>query len=383
MRRQQNQKTRVQRRLQVRSTQRLATIIAVATPLLCLGPAQSRADEPIWATGHVADADGQPLVNAVVAVYDDSNHVVDYARTDRNGDYALAVPPRALHLEHKHGKGFLAEVFGGVTRFVGESVDFMANPVRAGVRAVTSSEAAAFTDPVTRGGIAVGGAVVDRALFAVSPKPKTPIGQLERKQPGAMVVKVIAPDHNDLLGIAHVYWVQDEVSRLGGKQKRTTAAWLDPIQLTSSSTEKPSKVESDYLRFTGARLVPSLVEPGQTVHVYARLKTPPAPATPVVVVARNDRTGEKWEMTPSADGLYAAEFTVDRKFPHDDQHISILAYAALEQKPGRRLDAEHAIEGDGLWNPKESFVYDPLLVVSRNRVDLTLTVIPGDRRGHR
>src|SRR5580700_3889819 len=91
---------------QVRLRRRVAAVIGLPVPLLalcCTLPA--KADEPVWATGHVADADGDPLVGAIVAVYDDSNHVVDYARTDRSGDYALAVPPRAIHLEHRPGKG--------------------------------------------------------------------------------------------------------------------------------------------------------------------------------------------------------------------------------------------------------------------------------------
>jgi hypothetical protein len=359
----------------------MTVMMLFALPLTVVTASQVRADEPVWATGQVTDSEGKPLAGAIVAVYDDSNHVVDYARTDGNGDYALAVPERAMHLERRRGKGFLAEVFGNVTRFVGTTAGFLANPVRAGVHAVTSSEAAGFADPLMKGGIAAGGIVVDQALFAVTPKPKDPLGKLERKQPGAMVLKVIAPDHNDLLGIARVYWMQDEVSRLGGKQKRTTAAWVDPIRLTPVASDKPSKAESDYFHFTAARLAPSLIMPGQTAHVFVKLKTPTEPATHVIVVARNDRTGAKWEMTPNSNGIYECEFDIDRRFPHDDQHISIIAYAALEQKPGRRPDAEHAIEAAGLWNPKESYVYDPLLVVSRNRVDLTLTVVPDEKRG--
>jgi len=357
-----------------RSRLGLAAALAALTIIGAEYPA-ARADQPVWACGHVLDAEGRPMIGAIVAAYDDANHVVDYAKTDSYGDYALAVPEHALHIEHRRGQGFLAEVFGGAVRFVDGGVGFMANPVRAGIHAVTVSEATAFADPLTRGGIIVGGAVVDEALFAVSPKPKDPLDRVERKKPGAMVIKVIAPDHNDLLSITHTYWVQDEVSRLGGKQKRTTAAWLDPIQLTAVGSDKPSKVEADYLHFTGARLTPSLAEPGQIVHIFARISTPPDPTVHMVVVARNDRTGEKWELKQTADGRFAGEFEVRRRTPRDNQAISILAYAALEQRPGRRADAEHAIEAAGLWNPKTPYVYDPLLVVSRNRADLTLTVI--------
>ena len=199
---------------------------------LYLSVLPAHAEQPVWATGHIVDASNRPMAGALVAVYDDNNKVVDYARADENGDYALAVPRSALHIQEHRAKGFFAEVFGGVTRFVGSTVEFVANPLRAGVRAVTSSQAANFTDPLTRGGFAVGGAVVDKALFAVSPRPKRPADQELRKMPGAMMIKVIAPDRNDLVGVTRVYWIQRETFKARGKQTQTLAAWLDPVQLT-------------------------------------------------------------------------------------------------------------------------------------------------------
>src|SRR5437667_10241652 len=109
---------------------------ACALTMLVLGILSAQAENLVWATGKVLDPSGTPMAGAIVAVYDDNNKVVDYARTDAKGEYALALPPRALHLERKHGKGFIAEVFSGVTRFVGGAAAFVANPVRAGVRAV-------------------------------------------------------------------------------------------------------------------------------------------------------------------------------------------------------------------------------------------------------
>lgn len=357
--------------------------LSLLSLLLLAGTAGAvRAEEPIWATGHVTDVAGEPLVGALVAVYDDNNHIVDYARTDRNGDYALALPRSALHLYHHHGPGFLAEVFGTLTRFVGSTVGFVANPVRAGVHAVTSSQAANFTDPLTRGEITAGGAVIDEALFAVSPRPKQPTPQDNRKQPGAMLLKVIAPDRNDLVSVAHVYWIEDEIFRAGGRTKHTTAAWIDPVQLTYLDTERPSRVRSDYLTFTTSRLQPSLAEVGQTVRIYAVMPTPPTPEIHVVVVARNDRTGEKWELESLGEGRYTCEIEISKRFPRNDQTISLIAYPALEQHPGRRHDVEGAIEHAGLWNPKKPYVYDPLMVVSRNRADLTLTVVASQRRKH-
>ena len=347
---------------------------------VCGAVSPARAEQPVWATGHIVDASNRPMAGAIVAVYDDNNKVVDYARADEHGDYALAVPRSALHIQEHHAKGFFAEVFGGVTRFVGSSVEFVANPLRAGVRAVTSSQAAAFTDPLTKGGLAVGGAVVDKALFAVTPRPKRPVDQELRKMPGALLIKVIAPDRNDLVAVTRVYWIQKETFKARGRQTQTLAAWLDPVQLTSVDSEKPSSIQSTYLNFTFARMEPSLAEPGQTVRISATLPAPPEPAIHAIVVAHDRQTGKKWELLPVGNGRYEAEIVVDKHWGRDDHSISIIAYPGSELKPGRRPEVEKAIEGAGLWDSKKPYIYDPLVVVSRNRADLTLTVLGPNKR---
>ena len=213
--------------------------VMLALAGLLLLPLTAHAEDLVWATGRVLDERGRPMSGALVAVYDDSNKVVDYARTDRNGDYALAVPKKVLHLEHRHGKGFIAEVFGTVTRFVGDAAGFVSSPLRAGVRAVTSSQAANLTDPLTRGGIVAGGVVADQVLFAVTPRQRKETPQEERKQPGALFMKVIAPNSNDLVSVGRVYWVQQEVLKAGGKQSRTIAAWNWPPPVPAWSGALP------------------------------------------------------------------------------------------------------------------------------------------------
>ncbi len=357
-----------------------AGMALLGAAMLC-GQPVCRADQPVWATGHVVDASNRPLVGALVAVYDDNNKVIDYARTDETGDYALAVPRNALHLQEHHAKGFFAEVFGGVTRVVGGTVGFVANPLRAGVKAVTSSQIAAFADPLTKGGLAVGGAVVDQALFAASPHPRRPSEQELRKLPGALLIKVIAPDNSDMVGITRVYWIQKETYKTRGRETHALAAWLDPVQLMNLSSDKPSNVQSTYLNFTSARLEPSLAQRGQTVRISAALTTPAEPTVHVLVVARDNRTGESWELQPAGNGRFETQFVVDKRFATDDHPISILAYPASELKPGRRPDVEKAIAGADLWDTKKPFLYEPLLVVSRNRAEVTLTVLgPGKRR---
>ena len=340
----------------------------------------ARAEDLVWATGRVSGSDGKPLSGALVAVYDEKNKVVDYARTDQNGEYALAVPKRVLNLS-KRGKGFFAEVVGGITRFVGGAAGFVANPLRAGVSAVTSGQVAATIDPITRGGIAAGGALADQLLFSMKPQQRRPTLQEERKMPGALVVKVAMPGKNDLVGVTRVYWMQQETFKAGGKQTKTLAAWLDPVQLTPAESETPSLFQTEYMQFKAARIEPSIAEPGQLVRLRARFATPPEPQVNIVVVARNSRTGQKWELTDRGDGLYEAEVEIDKRFPRDDQIITLVAYAAVSQTPGRRKDAEGAIEGAGLFDPKKSYVYNPLLVVSRNRAEVVLTVLSPQKRG--
>lgn len=340
----------------------------------------ARAEELVWTSGKVLDPGGRAMRGAYVAVYDDGNRVVDYARTDSEGEYALAVPKRLLHLDHGHGHGFIAEVFTGVTRFVGGAAEFVANPLRSGVHAITSAEAALDPNILTKGAITGGGAAVDQVLFAVTPRQKRKVPVEERKRPGALLLKVVAPDRSDVVGVGHIYWMQEELFTAGGRSKKTLAAWIDPVQLEQADSERPSKIDGSYLRFASARIEPSIAEPGQHVRIIARLPLPPAPEINMIVVARNSKTGQKWELQRDNDGYFSTDIEVDKRFPRDDQTISLIAYAADERHPGRRPNAEGAIEHSGMWDPRKAFVYDPVIVVSRSRADLTLTVVSPSRR---
>lgn len=349
--------------------------VRLFVPLLlcaCLSTG-ARAEDLVWATGRVYAADGRkPLAGAIVAVYDDKNRVVDYAKTDVNGDYALAVPRSALHLDRK-GKGFLHQVVsavGGVGRIA-------ALPLKAGIRAAAA--ASTVSDPLTRIGIGTASGVAQGLVDIMAPAEKKRVANL-RAQPGVLVMKVAMPGHNDAVSIARVYWMQEEVYRAGGKEQRALAAWFDPAYLTRAGEEKPSTIVSDYLTFTSARLEPSIAEIGQTVALTVTLPAPPEPSVPVVVVARNSRNGHTFELSPLGNGLYRGEFVVDKKFPRHDQIITVLAYAQQTDSPGRNRKVEDAIHGAGLWKPDRPYVYNPLLVVSRNRAEVALTVVEPPKR---
>jgi hypothetical protein len=67
---------------------------------------------------------------------------------------------------------------------------------------------------------------------------------------------------------------------------------------------------------------------------------------------------------------------VDEFLKPNDHTISVLAYAAEGPEGGRRPDLEVEIEKSKLWDLKRPFINNPLLLVSRNRADMTLTVVP-------
>lgn len=348
--------------------------VVVLTTLICLAALPAFGDELVWATGRVISQNTKkPIADATVAVFDDQGRVLDYARTDANGVYTLAIPRSALHLTSKHGGGFLHEVAGGVGRLVGG----VAGPLKYGIRAAAS--AASVSDPLAKIGVGAASglaqSVVDSLAPSGHPSPK-PVWM-----PGSVLMRVTAPGHNDAIAIAHVYWMEQEVYRVGGKETRSLCAWFDPAHLTDAAANQPSTVASPYLLFADARAEPGIAQPGDRVTLSVRLPLPPQPAAPLVVVARDARTGRIYQLQPAGGDIYRCEFDVDKRFPKNDHTICILAYPAQADEPGRSKKVEAAIQRAGLWDPHKPYRYDPLLVASRNRAEVTITVVPPLRDG--
>jgi hypothetical protein len=352
-----------------------ALTILIAALLLGLGQL-ARAEQFVWITGRVLNASGQPVANATVAVYDSRNRVIDYVRTDANGEYTLAVPPSALHLNRRKG-GFLHQVSRGVNAAVGGAGNLIGGPIKSGIRAASSVVSAG--DPLSRAGI---GAAIGIATNIVDIVTGSGVRRstLQRTSPGVLTVKAVADGHNDVVALGRVYWVQEEVYRADGREERAVVAWMDPVRLTPAGGSGPSTVSSDYLCFTDARISPGIVERGGEVTLSVTFRKPPEPRTPVVIVARNSRTGKTYGLDRVAEDRYECKFVVDKRNPLNDQIITILAYAEQDVRPGRNPDVERAIERAGLWDPRRPFVYNPLLIASRNRVELTLTVVDLGRR---
>src|SRR5690348_12295126 len=184
------------------------TRLSLVALLLCLLPGLVRADELVYTTGKVYAKDGKtPLAGAIVAVYDDKNHVVDYAQTDAYGEYTLAVPRGALHLNKKGGGGFLHQVVSGVSSVVSGAAKLMAYPLRAGIR--VAQDAANAGDPLTKLGVGAAGGIANLLVDNVSPREKTR-AQQARSLPGVLVVKATMPGCNDAVSLARVYWVEEQ-----------------------------------------------------------------------------------------------------------------------------------------------------------------------------
>ncbi|MBM3492776.1 MAG: carboxypeptidase regulatory-like domain-containing protein [Armatimonadetes bacterium] len=352
------------------------TVSPLLALLALLSAPAALADDLVWTTGRVADSSGQPVAGATVAVYDVKNRVVDYVKTDASGEYTLAVPRSALNLPKRRG-GFIHQVSRSVNSLVGGAGRVAGAPLKAGIRAAGSL--VAVTDPITRVGL---GAAVGLATSMVDIVTGTGVkrGTLRRTAPGVVAVKVVADGHNDAVALGRVYWMQEELYRVDGRDQRALVAWMDPVRLSPSTGEGPSTIASDYLCFTGARISPGIVERGQEVTVTVTFRKPPEPRTPVVVVARNARTGKTYGLDRIGEDRYQCRFVVDKRHPLNDQMITVLAYAEQEVRPGRNQDAERAIGRAGLWDPNRPFVYDPLLLAGRNRVELVLTVVDLGKR---
>jgi hypothetical protein len=349
---------------------RLALLAACSLWLLV--PSASHAEDLIWATGTVKNAAGRPLQGATVALYNDKNQVVDYAKTDSEGTYALAIPRSALHLDKKGGGFFhkVAGAVGGVGRIA-------AMPLKMGIRAAAGIATA--SDPLTRVGIGTASGVAQGLVDVMAPRERKKPAEL-RKMPGVVVMKVTAPGHNDAVSLARVYWMEEQSIRAGGRDQRVVTTWVDPVKMTHSGSTDPSTFDSTYLTFTETRFEPSIAEPGQRVMLATRLLLPPDPRTPVVVVARNNKTGQLYELERMDAGVYGTYIEIDKRFPRNDQTFTILAYAEQDEKPGRSKKVEDALQRGGYFQPDKPFVYNPLVVVSRNRGEVVLTVVEPARK---
>lgn len=392
--------------------------IALALAAILVTPTAVRADDVVYAGGRILAADGKtPLADAAIAVYDEKGKVIAHGKTDAAGRYSLAVPRGALHLSKKRGGGFslggilkgagsllnvaagvapmalggfgglpglggggaLSAVtglagggnpLGGLGGLAGKLPGGVALPNGANMKKMMEAMQKAgaqggMSDELMRSLMSAHGDGMDDEFGADAPSPNSP---------GALVFRVTCSGYNEVGGVGQIYWMQDETVQDNGKDKARSVAWVDPICLAKDGDSLPSRIVRGYFAFADSGIEPAIVEMGQTVTIFAKLPLPEEPKVDLVVLARNAKTGEAWELSLGADGVYKAEIPVDKKFAKNDQTISILAYPRAGTE-GRSKKAEDAIKGAGLWKLDKRFEYNPRIIASRNRADLRLTVV--------
>jgi hypothetical protein len=382
---------------------------AVAVALCAATGLPVRASDAVQTTGQVFQSDGKtPLANATVAIVDEKGKVIANAKTDVDGRYTLHVPRGAFHLPEHKGGNFL----GGVGKAL-STVAQVAAPLAAGLAG--GGAAAGLAESAlshVAGAAHPPGAVIATPEDAVRHIPQAsrdrihqqgisdsmlaqalkqgPLDLLNNfgksrdefvdnppdpKSPGALTIRVSRTDYSELDNVNQVYWMQDVREEEKGKDRKITAATLDPILLSKPDEGKVSRIDRKRMQFSAGTPTPTLIEFGQKLSVKARFSVPDEQKSEIVVIARNSKSGEIYELTPSADGIYAAEIEVDKRFQKDEQTISILAYRSDAEKPGRSKKVEEALEHAGHWKLDKAYEYNPLLVASRNRLDLRLTVV--------
>jgi hypothetical protein len=375
-----------------------------ALALLALTTASSlaRAEEMVNVTGRVyADGSKTPLADADVAVVNDKDKVVAEGKTDAEGKYSLPVPRKYLHLPTaKKGGSFLGGLVGGlagdligiVNPFAGMGYE-LAKGLAGTMQHSGASQAdiaRMYAGRVTQEDgdrlIAAGARKQDvEKMLKYSAENFDADGNFipPRSAPGALSLKVVMAGHKEASGVGQIYWMEtDKVRAENGHEKRETNAWMDPVVLVEDNAETPSRFTRNYFTLMEAHLDPATIEAGQTVALAVTLLVPPEQsAVPLIVIARHSKTGKIYELTRAGEGgAYQCQIEVDKRFPKKDQLISVVAYPQKSEKPGRDAKIEHALEEAGVWKLDRPYMYNPLLLASRNRADVLLTVVKPSRQ---
>lgn len=216
-------------------------------------------------------------------------------------------------------------------------------------------------------------------LLAVSNGSQEGTDMLPANAPGALPVRITREGHSDTVGVTQIYGLQEQTLRVGGKQTHTMTAWVDPVHLVETENQAPTLVPHRFFKLQQALAEPSIAEYGQTVTLSVKMAAPVDPSLPSVVIAHNVKTGKDYELTPAGDDRYCAEIVVDREFVKNAQTLCILAYAGDPEKPGRSKKSEDALRGGGVWDASKPYLFDPRICRSRNRAEVTLTVVEPHR----
>lgn len=351
--------------------------------------------------GRVIDtATGKPVAGATVALQDKKGKVLAWTQTDAQGQYAIAADSvQILRLQPSRRRGLLTRIargIGGVVMLPVKATSVAvkgATEVVKNVNPVQTAKATVITaatgNPVPAVS-QIAGSTLDTASSRaertareraarslLGERLEKPKEQRQDPVPGETLITVSAPGYKPANGKAGAYWLEPPATienRLVG-----TRAWLESVKLAPVAGDKKSEIENVAILLAEPRMDPSLVPAGGTVSLAAKLQTPGNQPLNARIFAREDKKRTVVELKAQGNNVYAGELALDPKTPVGETIVTIVALRAepvevkLEEKKADPL-LEFARQLDDL-DPDKKYEFDPRIMASENRLDLTLTVL--------
>lgn len=358
--------------------------------------------------GRVIDTvTGQPLPGATVALQDKNGKVMAWAKTDAQGQYVLAADSlTVLQLRPSRRRGFLERMARGVGDVVAAPVKVAANVVKQ-VDPINTAKAAVIST-VTANPAPVAAQVADTASKAVKEQANgtavqaaaqaregtakavlgerqaSPKEKREGLLPGEVFLSVVAPGYKDLKDKAGVYWLEpaSEASPDGKTPQSGVRAWLETVKLApATAADKKCEVENNAILLAEGRAEPALAPAGSTVKLAVKLATPGNQPLKIRVFAREDKKRTVIELKPKdgAPGVYAGELTLDPKLDIGDTTVTLIALRSEPIEVKLKADKTDPLlefaKGLDDLDAGKPYEFDPRIMASENRLDLTLTVL--------
>jgi hypothetical protein len=355
--------------------------------------------------GKVVDAaSGQPVADATVALQDRSGKVVAWTRTNAQGKYAIAADSlKLLQLRPSRRRGLLAQLVRGAGKVVNapvkaasavvsgaasvvKEVDPVNTAKSAAVSGVSGSPAPVVSQ-VTGGALnAVGEKAEKRAKenavkAVLGERQASPKKKRDALVPGEVVIAVSAPNYKEARGQAGAYWLEPPARDQG--QPVGPRAWLETVKLAPAGSDKKSEIEDAAVLLAEPHMEPSLAPAGTAVKISVKLQAREAPASNIRVFAREDKKRKVVELKAQGDNVFTGELALDPKTPVGDTSVTLVALRAEPVEVDLRESKEdpllHLAERLDDLDADKPYEFDPRIMASENRLDLTLTVLDPKR----
>jgi hypothetical protein len=370
----------------------IALVSALATPSLSAAPLHKNPFVRGVIYGKILDASGKPVGGATVALYNRTNKVLSWARTDPNGCYCLAANTKlALDIKPSKNRGLLMRCCNAAQEVVMTPVravaNMVANPgltvaaagvsVASGTPAPLEAQAIAASVPnhetVVQTQLAAQGAAAAQAL-GVGPLPPP----TDQSTEGQAYLAVEAPGFKKADVKANAYWLEPPADQNG--LKMGLQAWVDTVQLAPETAKQNAVPVPDEIKLISPTISSSLVPAGSDVHLTVRVQAPASGNHPIRVFAREYPRNIVVELFPGKDkDVYEGDMHIDRLCSLGDATICI---GALRAKPVEvKLDTDNndaffrfvkRLEDMQAGKP---YGYDPMIMASQNRAEIKLTVL--------